>query len=108
MKMGSRAPAARWRRSKQGESSIVQRERACEGRLVHRRRSPVEHEFVYPVWMLLADVDRLRELDRVSRWLSVDRANVLSLRTGDYLRGPGALRERVECACKSEGVEPPR
>jgi DUF1365 family protein len=86
----------------------VRLDRACEGRLVHRRRAPVEHEFVYPVWMLLADVDRLEELDRTSRLMSVDRPNVLSLRTDDHLPGPGTLRERVAQRCVQQGVAPPR
>jgi DUF1365 family protein len=86
----------------------VRLDRACEGVLVHRRRAPVRHEFSYPVWMLLVDIDELDALDRVSRLLSVDRPNVMCLRANDHLKGrDGVLRARVEQVCTERGVTAP-
>ena len=34
------------------------------GRVRHRRLGGPEHEFNYPVWFVLVDLDELEELDR--------------------------------------------
>ncbi len=80
----------------------------CEGVLIHRRSAPVEHRFDYAVWMLLIDIDSLVSLDVASRLFSVDRPNLLELRTNDYLKGPGTLRRRVEHCFAREGLSPTR
>ncbi len=86
----------------------MQLDRACEGTLLHSRLSPVAHTFRYPVWLLLADVDGLDALHRVSPFLSVDRRNLLSLRADDHFTGQaGSLRARVESACAVAGVAQP-
>lgn len=70
------------------------------GRLTHRRREPFEHRFDYPLCMLLVD---LAGLDRLfaGRWLwSVDRRNLVELRTADHLpeEGGGPLEARARDA----------
>jgi DUF1365 family protein len=57
--------------------------------------------------MVLVDVDRLQSLQRRSALFSIDRPNLLSLRTDDYLEGHGTLRERVQRRCEDAGVSPP-
>lgn len=49
------------------------------------------------MFYLLVDVDRLAELDRSQRWLSLDCFNLLSLRTQDYggTLGPRGWAEQV-------------
>jgi DUF1365 family protein len=59
------------------------------GEVMHARLRPFGHRFVYRVFSLLADVDRLDELDRSSRLLAVNRAGVLSLRESDHVERDG-------------------
>lgn len=72
-----------------------------QGRLRHRRLSPVEHRFEYRVWMLLVDLDELPELfDRHPLW-SARRPAPVRLRRSDYLGDPtqplaDAARDLVE------------
>lgn len=72
-----------------------------QGRLRHRRLSPVEHSFEYRVWMLLVDLDELPELfDRHPLW-SARRPAPVRFRRSDYLGDPaqplaGAARDLVE------------
>jgi uncharacterized protein len=75
-----------------------------QGRLRHRRLSPVEHSFSYRVWMLLVDLDELPELfDRHPLW-SARRAAPVRFRRSDYLGDPAlplaeAARDLVEQRC---------
>lgn len=82
------------------------RNRICEGVLTHRRSAPVVHEFDYPVWMLLIDIDTLARVDAVSRFLSVNHHNLIELRANDYLEGPGTLRQRVDRCVVRNGLSP--
>jgi uncharacterized protein len=52
------------------------------GRVMHSRRRPVVHNFVYPTFYLTVDVDRIHQLD--NRWFSVGRFNLLSFRESDH------------------------
>jgi len=83
-------------------------ERIAEGFVSHHRRAPVAHTFRYRIWMLLADVDRLDGLARASPWLSVDRPNLLTIRTGACLPDqPGeTIRARVAAAIRAAGHPP--
>jgi uncharacterized protein len=59
-----------------------------EGRLRHRRLSPVEHSFSYRVWMLLVDLDELPEaFDRHPLW-SARRPAPVRFRRADYFGDP--------------------
>lgn len=89
------------------------RDCVCEGRVVHRRASPIVHHFQYPVWMLCVDVDAVR--NRRSRWLSsASRFAPLALRARDYPRGSGpagkaaggSVRERLSGILTAAGHEP--
>lgn len=82
------------------------RDMTCEGWVVHRRTGGPEHEFRYPVWMLCADVDRVREI--ASPWLSHRRRFApLSVRAADYPRPDGAgdvgIREAVNRRLRAAG-----
>jgi DUF1365 family protein len=71
------------------------------GTVRHRRRSPVEHEFTYPLFMMYLDLDELPRLFE-SRWLwSARRPAVAWFRRADYLGDPAvpldrAVRDLVE------------
>jgi DUF1365 family protein len=55
------------------------------GEVMHARLNPFGHRFVYSVFSLLIDIDRLPEAGTMSRLFSVDRANIASFRTADQV-----------------------
>lgn len=61
------------------------RSKVYECRVMHARFFPKAHRFAYRVFMLSLDLDELPELDRRHRLFSVDRGNLFSLRTTDFL-----------------------
>jgi uncharacterized protein len=80
-------------------------DRIGEGFVSHRREAPVPHEFRYRIWMLLADVDRLDALASKSRLLSVNRFNLLSIRSrASLMDWPGdTVRARANAAIRAAG-----
>jgi uncharacterized protein len=89
----------------------VLRDSACEGWVLHRRVSPIRHEFRYPLCMLCVDVDRLE--DHRSAWFSSSRrAAPLALRPADYPSGrlaapdSGTIRSAVNERLEQDGFEP--
>jgi hypothetical protein len=52
---------------------------------MHARFFPKAHRFAYRVFMMSLDLDELAEVDRNHRLFSVDRGNLFSLRTTDFL-----------------------
>lgn len=54
------------------------------GDVMHRRLFPVRYRFVYRVFSLLLDIDRLDEVARGSRWFSYNRFNLLSFHDRDH------------------------
>ena len=72
-----------------------------EGRVRHRRRSPVEHAFDFPLFMLYLDLDELPRLFD-GNWLwSAKRTAFARFRRNDHLGDPilplaGCVRDLVE------------
>ncbi len=60
--------------------------RSClyRGRVMHHRRLPFEHRFVYRVFSLYLDLEELPAIDRRLRLLSVERRNLLSFYNRDH------------------------
>ena len=54
----------------------------CLGKVMHRRLRPATHQFSYGVFFLRLPLSQWKAAG--NRWLSVDRFNLLSLRTHDY------------------------
>ncbi len=54
------------------------------GSVMHHRRSPIDHRFVYSVFSLLIDLDELASLDRKLRWFSLQRRNLVSFDNRDH------------------------
>ena len=76
------------------------------GRVMHHRIKPVRHRFVYRVFSLLLDLDRLAELDRGLRVLSVNRANLVSFHERDHgARDGSPLRPWVDARLREHGLE---
>lgn len=66
------------------------------GDVLHRRLRPATHSLKYGVYMLNADLDRLPELARASRLLSVNRWNAVSFHEADHgPKGEGTLAARI-------------
>jgi uncharacterized protein len=55
------------------------------GKVLHARLRPVPHRFVYRLFMLLIDLDRMEAAGRLSRFLSIGRFNLFSFHEGDHL-----------------------
>lgn len=72
---------------------------------MHRRLVPPLYRFVYRVFYLLVDVDRLDELHRGLKFFSLDRWNLLSLRPRDHGDGRG-LRAWAERMLREGGIVP--
>jgi DUF1365 family protein len=74
-------------------------------RTMHRRLAPPFYRFVYRLFHLLLDVDRIDELDRSLRWFSRNRFNLVSFHDRDHGgAGPGGLRAWAEGLLAVEGV----
>jgi len=77
------------------------------GQVMHHRLKPVRHRFVYRVFTLLLDLDRLAETDRL-RLLSVNRPNVMSFHERDHGPRDGTpLRPWVERQLAAHGITLP-
>ncbi|HSW15533.1 MAG TPA: DUF1365 domain-containing protein [Solimonas sp.] len=72
-------------------------------RVMHRRRIAPLYRFVYRLFYLLVDIDRLGELHRRYRFFSHNRYNLLSLRDRDYGDGR-SLRTWAESLLVAQGV----
>lgn len=60
-----------------------------KGVVVHRRLRPFGHLLKYNIFYLLIDLEELSALDKLCRLLSVNKKNVMSLRTADFGAGDG-------------------
>lgn len=75
------------------------------GEVLHRRLRPAQHSLKYGVYMLHADLDRLDELGRAARFLSVNHWNLLSFHERDHgPAGEGTLAARVRRLAGERGL----
>ncbi len=78
------------------------------GQLRHRRFAPVRHEFTYPLFMVLLDIDRILALMDVSPFASYNRFNWASFDERDHFGNARlSLRERLRADAQSNGLELP-
>jgi DUF1365 family protein len=76
------------------------------GRVRHRRMGVPEHEFDYPVWYALVDLDELQELDRCLRFFSHNRFNLTGFDDRDHMGPePKPVREKLEIWLRKRGVD---
>jgi len=59
------------------------------GQVMHRRFFPVKYRFVYRVFGLLLDLDRIGEVARTRRWFSHNRFNLFAFHDRDHGAGDG-------------------
>lgn len=78
------------------------------GTIRHRRFSPRPHQFEYPLFMALLDIDRIPETMGRSAFTSCNRPNWASFNDRDHIGDPARpLRERVRDSAAASGVEFP-
>ncbi len=77
------------------------------GWLRHRRRTPVVHEFSYPLFMVMLNVDSVSAQMQRSRLTSYNRWNWASFWESDHLAGyDGSLRDRLAADAAARGLAP--
>ncbi len=84
--------------------------RLYDGKVMHARLKPFGHRFVYRVFTLLVDLDRLDEAGRLSPFFSVNRANLVSFHEKDHLplsTNKGDLRARADELVENAGLPRP-
>ncbi len=75
------------------------------GEVMHARLKPFGHRFVYSVFSILVDLDRLPELGRMSRLLSVNRRGLASFWESDHTEREGeTLRTYVDRLLADSGM----
>ncbi|MCV3240626.1 DUF1365 domain-containing protein [Mesorhizobium sp. ZC-5] len=78
------------------------------GEVMHHRLKPFGHRFVYTVFSLLVDIDRLTEAGCMSRLLSVNGANLASFWEKDHVERDGeTLRAHADRLLAGAGLEKP-
>ena len=65
------------------------------GKVMHARRNPVDHRWVFPFYFYALDLDELPELNRRVRGFGFNHWQPVCLREQDYLRGSGPFREQL-------------
>ena len=74
------------------------------GTIRHRRFAPRAHQFEYSLFMVLLDIDRLRDAMRVSHLTSYNRWNVATFDERDHIGDHSqTLRDRLREAASSAG-----
>ncbi|MGB0036959.1 MAG: DUF1365 domain-containing protein [Candidatus Acidiferrales bacterium] len=78
------------------------------GKLRHRRFTPVLHEFTYPVFMVLVEIDRIPALMKISPFTSYNRFNWASFDDRDHFGDPRVpFRERLRADAAANGLALP-
>lgn len=76
------------------------------GEVMHARLNPFGHRFVYSVFSLLIDIDRIAEAGRISWLFSTNKRNLTSFWESDHVAVPGqTLREQVNALLAEAEVE---
>lgn len=74
--------------------------------VMHRRHVAPFYRFVYRLFHLLLDVDRIEELHRSLRWFSHNRFNLVSFHDRDHGgQAVGGLRSWAESRLRKSGIE---
>jgi hypothetical protein len=78
------------------------------GTVRHRRFEPAHHEFTYPLFMAMLDIDRIPESMGVSRFTSYNRFNWASFHERDHFGDPALpLRRRLMQDAARNGIRLP-
>jgi uncharacterized protein len=78
------------------------------GPVMHARFKPVPHRFTYAVFSLLVDLDRLDEANRLSRFFSVGRFNLIGFDLKPHGPNPGDdPRQHIPRMLEEAGLKEP-
>ena len=67
-----------------------------EGFLTHARTAPVKHNFSFPIYTFVLDLDELDSLDKNVRFFGYNRGSVFSLYDSDHLgSSEGSIRKKL-------------
>ncbi|MGB0386922.1 MAG: DUF1365 domain-containing protein [Ardenticatenaceae bacterium] len=78
------------------------------GRLMHRRQTPLEHSFTYPVYSLLLNLDDLPELERKLWLFGYNRPHLVSIYDADHFDKPErSIKEKLLAYLARNDVAPP-
>ena len=67
-----------------------------EGEITHARTKPVKHNFSFPIYTFVLDLDELELLDEQIRFFGYNRGSVFTLYDSDYLgSGQGSIKEKL-------------
>lgn len=75
------------------------------GKVMHARLKPKPHRFVYRVFSLLIDLDRLDEANRASRLFSVGRFNLVGFHEKDHGNGDAPLGRQIRETLARGGID---
>ena len=76
------------------------------GKVAHDRKVPRENRFRYGIYYLYADLAELEALDRSLRFFSVDRPNLVTLRTRDHGPRDGTpWRPWIDATLANAGID---
>lgn len=68
-----------------------------EGEITHARTEPVKHNFSFPIYTFVLDLDELELLDKKIRFFGYNRGSVFTLYDSDYLgSGQGSIKEKLK------------
>jgi uncharacterized protein len=80
----------------------------CTGTIRHRRFTSVKHDFTYPIFMALLDIDAIPQLMKVSPFAGYNRFNWAAYDERDHFGDRRlSLRERLAGDARARGVELP-
>jgi len=76
----------------------------CIGTVAHKRHLPVTHEFRYPLYMYVFDLDELPRLPEELGIFGYNRVRPVSIHDRDYLRNDGrSIKEKLFSFLREEG-----
>ncbi|OHU85420.1 MULTISPECIES: DUF1365 domain-containing protein [Pseudoalteromonas] len=74
------------------------------GDIRHKRHTPIEHQFIYPLYMAWIDLDEIEQLNDIHPLLGTSGVKLLKFNQDDYLTHyTGPLKERALQASKMLG-----
>jgi hypothetical protein len=89
-------------------SALATRSALYDAVLEHERYAPARNAFRYRIYQLLLELDELDELADAIPFLSVDRRNLVEVRTADHLGDPRlSIRDNLRSWLDSRGVAVP-
>lgn len=103
-----RKPRGKSAATSMSQNGEPQPDPAClyTGQVMHQRMRPFSHRFEYSVFSVVLDLDQLEEADRLSRFFSIGRFNLLSFSEKDHgPRDGSSLRVHVDRELAKQGLK---